>query len=367
MNESGSHQVSYIPALDGLRGLAILFVIGVHAQVPGMRGGVIGVDIFFVLSGFLITTLLVKEYNVAHRISLKNFYMRRILRLIPALVLMLSTFTVLSLFRIGSDDTKHTFAYALIALFYMSNWYTALSHEPGLFLHTWSLSIEEQFYILWPIAFIMLMRLRTPKIAWITLVMGCISWMLSAYMASSGSSVARVYNGLDTRAVAILFGCTLALVLSNQPLLYQALSKIVCRYSRCLVVVIIIFFGWILLYVDDESPKYFWLLGMIALSACALIVDVLMSKSSPIRPLLESRALVGLGRMSYGVYLWHFPIFWVLQRYGASWYVTLVIGSILTFIIAWLSFRFVEQPILKLKIHFPSASLPAPTLKSIGN
>ena len=150
----------YVPALDGIRGIAIICVMIMHSGFKLFKGGFIGVDIFFVLSGFLITYLLVREYDRHdEQVNLKAFYARRALRLGPALILMLIGNSLWGIFFFTPAESMSNLEDALIALFYMANWARAFEiHAPRFLGHTWSLSIEEQFYILWPMIFLLLMR-----------------------------------------------------------------------------------------------------------------------------------------------------------------------------------------------------------------
>jgi len=151
--------LGHVPALDGLRAVAVISVMGYHLGVPGMDGGLVGVDMFFVLSGFLITNLLVKEYQKTDGINLRNFYIRRLLRLYPALLLMLITWDVISTLFIGNG--LHVIGASLITLVYMTNWARAFGlYDMVILAHTWSLSIEEQFYIFWPLLLVLMLRLR---------------------------------------------------------------------------------------------------------------------------------------------------------------------------------------------------------------
>ena len=202
----------YLPQLDGLRGLAIIAVMLFHAGISTFGGGFIGVDLFFVLSGFLITALLVHEHQMHGSVSLRNFYMRRVLRLLPALLILVLVFCVLSFLSLDSADARSNYVGALIVLFYLSNWARALSlHPPYPLDHTWSLSIEEQFYVLWPVILIlMLTTLKKPKhVLALTVSFALASWLLRVYLMMSGSSVERIYYGSDTRADSLMVGCAL--------------------------------------------------------------------------------------------------------------------------------------------------------------
>ena len=155
----------YYKGIDGLRAVAVLTVMASHAKVPYIRGGFMGVDIFFVISGFLITTILLKEYSNRGSISIPNFYMRRILRLMPALLLLFSFLLIYACLFTNLKFVRITLIDELVTLLYSQNWALALGYHPrGYLAHTWSLSVEEQFYFLWPLILGLVLRIfKTPQ------------------------------------------------------------------------------------------------------------------------------------------------------------------------------------------------------------
>lgn len=211
--EKMAFQLKQSPALTGLRGGAVLLVMLFHADVPMLRGGYIGVDIFFVLSGFLISSLLIEEFHASGTINIKHFYIRRLLRLAPAVLLLLAIFSLLSFLFLSPERSSRNLIDALIALTYMSNWARAFSiHPPDYLGHTWSLSIEEQFYIFWPLTLVLFLRLspRLSHVAVLILAIALASAGLRIFLLAEGASFFRLYNGLDTRADALMIGCALA-------------------------------------------------------------------------------------------------------------------------------------------------------------
>ncbi len=205
--ETSKFRLGYIPALDGIRAVAILLVMCVHANVPFIPGGFIGVDIFFVLSGFLITALLLKEFDEHAVIHFKKFYMRRILRLLPALVVMLITLNLLSLILLNAAERQSNLIDSFIALFYMSNWAFVFNLRPLFFLtHTWSLSIEEQFYILWPVVLLIILRKHSSreKVFGTVLGLAMASWLWRVILTVTTLSYGRVFFSLDTRLDGLL-------------------------------------------------------------------------------------------------------------------------------------------------------------------
>jgi peptidoglycan/LPS O-acetylase OafA/YrhL len=371
-----------MPYLDGLRGVTIILVLWFHAG--GLfRGGFIGVDIFFVLSGFLITSLLIKEYDENQRIYLGRFYMRRALRLLPALVVMLAAWGAFCLFF--GEDTYKTWRDIGIVFFYAGNWARAydlhLSHTLG---HTWSLAIEEQFYILWPLIFIVLRYLGCSMRTLLFLTLGAAvvstavgGWwyytgmaaldkaQLSSfgYRAARSQIVMRLYNGLDTHSSGLLVGCALAFFMSGYKPAIQARAKGIHAASLAAAVVLII-----IAFTAKWSSGLMFAGGylVVAIASAIIIASLCITENNPIRKVLEHKWIVYLGRISYGLYLWHYPIYYVVDIYlntfnsPIRWPVKLTVGTAVALGVTYLSFRFIETPILSLKSHFQA---PARTAK----
>ncbi|MHC4270388.1 MAG: acyltransferase family protein, partial [Planctomycetota bacterium] len=300
--------LGYIRELDGIRGVSILAVMLFHAGAPFLKGGFIGVDIFFVLSGFLITTLLLKEYDQNKHLNLKNFYLRRVLRLAPALILFLLVLSIYSIILLDEVRVKYNLIDSLFALFYMSNWMHALQiHPPNLLRHTWSLSIEEQFYIIWPLMLLFLLRIvcSRKKILLIVISLALFSWVLRVLLASYGASFYRLYYGLDTRADALLVGCALGVTLSSSLIsgkFLYTLSKIL-KYIAPLSVFVLISIGYGLHW--RSMHMFYWLFFGVEVLAAILILDVFISKSVILKAIFSNNLLVWIGSISYGLYLWH--------------------------------------------------------------
>jgi peptidoglycan/LPS O-acetylase OafA/YrhL len=338
----------YMPYLDGLRGIAIFLVVLLHAGVPFIKGGWVGVDIFFVLSGFLITSLLMREQEKTGRISLRHFYMRRALRLLPAVVVVLIVFLAVAAFRPGFDKSLKSATYVL---FYIANWVRALGHGMSIEIaHCWSLSIEEQFYFIWPLLFIAMTKARLPfrAMAWLALA-GAIACALWRTWLTFHWPPGRVYFGLDTRFDALLLGCALAL--GEQFLIRPHRVMLVLVPAAVLLITLITF---------RERMVAPWLLlggySIVALAACVLIVDLKTSPAAPLRRLCEWGPLVYLGRISYGLYLWHHMIMeWMkpsLEGNFFRWPILLFVGGGLSLAVAMLSYRLIELRFLKLKSRF---------------
>jgi peptidoglycan/LPS O-acetylase OafA/YrhL len=346
----------YSPELDGLRGVAVLAVMIYHTDAPYLLpGGFIGVDMFFVLSGFLITSLLIQEFDESGSIRLRHFYMRRVLRLGPAVLGLLLTLCLVSFLALDTDKANSNYIDALIALVYFSNWARALSiHPPDYIAHTWSLSIEEQFYILWPCTlFYMLKFSKDRRVIFATTgAIAVASWTLRNYQFASGTSIERIYNGLDTRADALMVGCALGIVLSSRwadsinahplrkNLFFAAMLSCLC-------------FVLVSLTADWRSPTMvYYGYFAVELATAILIWHLLTSSRGGLRNFFSTKWLVWVGSISYGLYLWHYPIYRVLRDLGFQTPAVVLVGPLLTFMAAALSFYLLEKPILQLKKRF---------------
>lgn len=349
-------QLKYSPELDGLRGAAILSVMAFHAHAPFLKGGFIGVDAFFVLSGFLITSLLVSEYDRYISVSLKNFYMRRMLRLAPALIVLLLIFCLISFLFLSYQQANRNYIDSLISLFYLSNWARAFSLHPPYFLgHTWSLSIEEQFYIVWPILLLTLLRFSSSRkvVVFFTASLALLAWALRVYLHMKGATPERLYNGLDTRADALMVGCALGVAYAsgffnknNRKLILSKILVIISPVSALILLTFSVIANW-------RSP-YMYQFGFFAIEllTATIVVDVMVNNKSIIKRILATKALVWTGSISYGLYLWHYPIYRAMFLLEMSGLVVITIGSLITFAVAALSYYFMEKPILMLKKRF---------------
>jgi peptidoglycan/LPS O-acetylase OafA/YrhL len=352
--------LGYRPALDGLRGVAILSVLAFHTHhIFGwslLKGANAGVDIFFVLSGFLITVLLIQEWEQTGTISLKSFYWRRALRLVPALLVLLTALYFLSdllFLPAEADDTRRGIPVAFV---YASDVALAFFNvRLGALQHTWSLAIEEHFYLIWPLFLVAALKLGIGKkrLVTIALLLAVASALHRASLHLFGAPPVRTYYGIDTRADALLIGCATGLcviwgmlgVRSLKPLLVPALVVI----SFCLAVT-----GYGSSFMSVGGFTLF------ALATAVLLVHVILSPSSYLRRILECGPLVWVGRISYGLYLWHYPVFKATSFLNANWPVKLCVAVAMTVIVTCLSHYLIEQPALSLKHKF----LPRPLFSS---
>lgn len=353
----------YEPALDGIRALAVLLVMAGHLNL--VYAGGLGVDIFFVLSGYLITAILVAEFTANGRISLKKFYARRALRILPAVILLLLVLNVLVAMTQPRDDAE-TFRWdSLGALFYIANWLRAFGRDLGILGHLWSLSIEEQFYLLWPmtLAFLLSRNLKANKIL---ILIGLAILLVNAdriYLYHSIESFNRIYNGLDTRADALLIGC--ALGLSGYRILSPRVFALIGLIGAAFVVYVL--FRAYPAPANLQTPFGLTVGGtLFALGVAFALAAILSNPQSVFAKLLRLPPLVWTGRLSYGLYLWHFPVF----TFVAAWLPALQPARLIalklfgTFFFATLSYYLVERPCLNLKGKFSVIKTRVPTSPS---
>lgn len=335
-----SWRLGYRPALDGFRGLAILLVMLSHARFPlSLGGGQTGVTMFFVLSGFLITSLLLLEHRDAGSISLPAFYVRRARRLLPALFVLIAAVGLLGLL---TDQKASKLALdSAAAAFYVANWVLISIRDLDLLSHTWSLAIEEQFYLLWPPMLVLALalwgRARLLTIAGVLAGAATIPIALRVLLWTGEESRFRVAFGSDTRADAILLGCVVA-ILAVRGSLPRVSGGIAWGAAAALAVVA--------LRPGGNDLLYPWGITVAAL-ASAVVVAYLASAERT--PLLTHPWLVWTGRVSYGLYLWHYPIMFGLRPVlaGVSIWVQLPLTFALSFAACWASWRLVEWPFLR--------------------
>jgi peptidoglycan/LPS O-acetylase OafA/YrhL len=301
MTRPESFHLGYRPGLDGLRGVAILLVLLAHLDILRDQFGVTGVDIFFVLSGFLITSLLIAEWNQSKDISLKSFYCRRALRLLPALIAMLIVCIIYIYLTSPWKIVAKNLVYALRALFYCTNW--ALVFHLGersnhLFGHTWSLSIEEQFYIIWPAILFFLLRITKSKtsLLWFVLLAALLSGFVRIVLVMfDETSWWRYYCGLDTRADSLLLGCCAGIIVSWNLLPHRRWIETIFKVAAVISV-----FGLYRLTLRDLHDPWMYCVGwfLISVFAAVIIIQLVITPKSILHWVLESQPLVYIGEIS---------------------------------------------------------------------
>ncbi len=345
-------RLGYRPSLDGLRAFAVLVVMAHHAYVPFFTGGALGVDVFFVLSGFLITSILLEEWERNSDIGLRRFYVRRVLRLFPALAAFLIFIQLYSLaFLRGARfwDTEKSIA---AVLFYVANWVRAFELvNMGNLSHAWSLSIEEQFYLIFPLLLLLVLRARVER-RWLFagLVAAIVILALHrAFLWTGPASAARIYNGSDTRFDELLTGCATAVGL-DAGMFASAKMRTILRFALSPLILFVV-----LMIADPLSPERLCKFGWpaIELAVAGIILWLVLCAHSPLHKLLELRPAVWTGRISYGLYLWHVPI---VGRVG-GWHrflgpLTAPVGFALTFGVAAISYYVLELRFLRMKKRF---------------
>ena len=317
----------YMPGLDGLRAIAVLSVIAYHLEVGFAPGGLLGVGVFFTLSGYLITDILLEGW-ATRKLSLKNFWLARARRLLPALFTMLAV--VLIWVWIGNPDLLGTLRGETISsIFFVENWWAIAQNmsyfdrfgAPSPMSHLWSLAVEEQFYIVWPWLLLLLLKISPakdhgkrarrerirPNLALITLGLAFISASLMAVLYTPGFDTTRVYEGTDTRAFALLFGAALAMVWPSRRLDPVLPAK--ARRNMDLLGVGALAVILLLVWQTSELQPFLYRGGLVILAiATTILVAVLAHPATRLGPIIGCRPLRWIGVRSYAIYLWQLPI-----------------------------------------------------------
>jgi peptidoglycan/LPS O-acetylase OafA/YrhL len=339
--------LSSIPALDGVRAVAVFLVILYHygfSRVPGGHG----VMLFFVLSGFLITWLLLKENDKTGTISLKGFYWRRVLRIFPAFYVFWFLMVAYLLLRGKGVPWPH----ALSAFFYTSNYYAAFNNHPeNLFSHTWSLCIEEQFYFLWPAAFILLRHNLRRMTQVLTALIVCVWLYRAALVYGFGVNVSYIYTAFDTRLDHLMVGCLLAVLLKRDAL--PALWSSVTSHAAAPLVTIALLAASIYAGQEHLAPRYRDVFGYAVepLLMAVFIVQMVKLSASDAWAWTEWAWVKYLGRISYPLYLYQqFTIYPTSKALAfLPWPLQLAGVIVATVVAASLSYFIVERYFLKLK------------------
>jgi peptidoglycan/LPS O-acetylase OafA/YrhL len=345
----------YLPGIDALRAIAVLAVFLYHAQVSWMPGGFLGVDVFFVISGYLITSLLLREFRRGGHVRLGRFWLRRAQRLLPAVGVLIAVCMIAAAI-LEPDRIDSLRGDALSSLFYFANWHFVYSHQsyfeqfqaPSLFTHLWSLSVEEQFYLFWPLVFASGMKLFGRGKLMLGVLAGALGSVVLAWVLfDPGADASRIYYGTDTHAVGLLGGVALALVWSPIELRRRKTGPLVGPILDVVGVLALAYVVLSFIHVHDYDLAlwhggYLWL----ALVTTVLLA-VLAHPASSLGASLGKAPVLWLGLRSYSFYLWHWPVL-VLTRPGVD--VNLPKGILIplqlvaVLVLADLSYRFVELP-----------------------
>ncbi|WP_394753775.1 acyltransferase family protein [Crenothrix sp.] len=341
----------YRSDLDGLRAVAVLSVILCHAQIPGFAGGFVGVDIFLVISGFLISGIILREI-AQETFSFKNFYMRRVRRILPALLTVLFVISVLAWFVMLPNDFRR-FGKALIASIFMipniaawssSGDYFAPSADSNPLLHLWSLGVEEQFYLLFPLPFVFLLRKFSACMCWTILTFLTLSSLGLAFWAASHKPAFGFY-WLPTRAWEFLLGIGVA---------YYFSKPLTVKYTVQLWLELLAFAGLLLIIFAVSAPQGAALgsslpFQIMACSGTTLLITTGLTGETWVYKCLALKPIVGIGLISYSLYLWHWPLlslfsYWQagVQVDGHDYIITGLL--ILSGVMATLNWKYIEQP-----------------------
>lgn len=344
----------YMPGLDGIRAIAVIAIIIYHLNPQWLTGGFLGVDTFFVISGYLITSLLLTEYHNTGKIELASFWLRRFKRLIPAVLFLVMGVLVLTLIFMPTEIQKVR-ADSIAAIFYVSNWWYIMQNVDYFeqfavqpLKHLWSLAIEEQFYLVFPIVLLALItflrRVKSIRIAFSVLLIISMVTMMVLYVPNE--NVARVYFGTDTRIQTLLMGVLLALVWPP----FQLKAKV--NYTMRMMIDTVGLGGLVILFICfkfvSETNSVLYYGGFFLISAVTLLVIASsVHPSGYFAKFLGNKLFTYIGSRSYSLYLWHYPIIVLIHHQfvqGQIPTLVYVVEILLMALMAEFSYRFIEQP-----------------------
>lgn len=348
----------YITGLDGIRAIAVIMVLAYHLKLALFKSGFLGVTVFFVLSGYLITGILISEVEEEGTIDLKNFWLRRIRRLVPAVmsmavvIIFVSTVVNRVIFTKGCKDF-------LASVLGFNNWwqifnkvsYFEAAGVPSPFTHCWSLAIETQFYLIYPLILLGIYKLAKSRgegrakrgllFAGVTLLLALISVILMIVLFDPQQDASRVYYGTDTRAFSLLFGALLA-ILWDYRMVPRRLSA-----SVNMVLGSVSFAVLLVMTIAINGSSNFWYRGgqFVGTILTVLVIYTVLGRKTWLSRFLSNPVLKWIGDRSYSIYLWHYPIILLISKgIKASWWITLI-EIVLSVVLAELSYRFIETPI----------------------
>ena len=355
----------YRPQFDGLRALAVLEVVAFHCRMQFAPAGWIGVDLFFALSAFLITSLLVAEFHKTSTISLSRFYLRRVRRIVPALVALVFGYAALA--ALMGRTAKTIAVDSALALSGVANWTRAYGvWGPRDLAHLWSLAIEIQFYLVWPLFALFLLRQSTldrsllaraqrklfhrislRQLGLLVLIAGVAVALYRYELIRIGTRASRIYNGFDTRVDGFLFGAGFAFIVSCERFQSSKFKLLLVRFAPALTMLLLVVHGILLFTFDlgkwrDSAFSGTW----IALSSAALVAAAFALQGGVIHRVLSWAPIRNLGVVSYGVYLWHYPLIHLLPlKEFPGWERFAVIAS-LSIVCASISYQLIERSFL---------------------
>lgn len=348
----------YITGLDGIRAIAVIMVLAYHLKLALFKSGFLGVTVFFVLSGYLITGILISEVEEEGTIDLKNFWLRRIRRLVPAVLSMAVVIIFVSavvnriIFTKGCKDF-------LASVLGFNNWWQIFNKVsyfeavgvPSPFTHCWSLAIETQFYLIYPLILLGIYKLAKSRgegrakrgllFAGVTLLLALISVILMIVLFDPQQDASRVYYGTDTRAFSLLFGALLA-ILWEYRMVPRRLSA-----SVNMVLGSVSFAALLVMTIAINGSSNFWYRGgqFVGTILTVLVIYAVSGRKTWLSRFLSNPVLKWIGDRSYSIYLWHYPIILLISKgIKASWWITLI-EIVLSVVLAELSYRFIETPI----------------------
>ena len=348
----------YITGLDGIRAIAVIMVLAYHLKLALFKSGFLGVTVFFVLSGYLITGILISEVEEEGTIDLKNFWLRRIRRLVPTVmsmavvIIFVSTVVNRVIFTKGCKDF-------LASVLGFNNWWQIFNKVsyfeavgvPSPFTHCWSLAIETQFYLIYPLILLGIYKLAKSRgegrakrgllFAGVTLLLALISVILMIVLFDPQQDASRVYYGTDTRAFSLLFGALLA-ILWDYRMVPRRLSA-----SVNMVLGSVSFAVLLVMTIAINGSSNFWYRGgqFVGTILTVLVIYTVLGRKTWLSRFLSNPVLKWIGDRSYSIYLWHYPIILLISKgIKASWWITLI-ELVLSVVLAELSYRFIETPI----------------------
>lgn len=349
----------YIPGLDELRAFAVLAVISYHFNLSFAMGGFLGVDVFFVISGYLITSKILPQLESRDKFSLREFWTKRIRRLLPAVLTMITTtFIWVTLFNRKFITT--VLSDGLSSIIYGSNWwfifhkvsYFDSFNSPSPLKNLWSLAIEEQFYIIWPIALLIGLKFFKSRIKFANFVfmLALGSAILMGIMYKPGLDPSRIYYGTDTRAFELLIGCYMAMLFPIKKVLSTKTNTKKIKTLNITSMITLTVFILSVIFVN-EYESFLYRGGMLLLSLnAAILTTCICNPKSYLGHLLSWKPLSLIGKRSYGIYLWHYPIIILTTpafETGNYTEIRIFLQILFTFIIAEVSYQYIEIPIQK--------------------